>query len=155
MPTPTLSPDVRRARLLEIFQGDSDAVSLIEDVIAVTEVWDDLVDGDREVTADDVTEAFTRALVDIPSNPHYLRHGAALRAVLLGAILGWLDSDAMRGDKVLGAEDVITAHVVRYQIVDVALVLLVRLFGLPYAREHSTEIRRMYRAETIREFVES
>lgn len=150
-----LPPDARRAKLLEIFDGLEDAVDLIEDCISVTEVWDDLIDGDRQVTSEMITHAFTLALVKIPSNPLYTRYGATIRVALTGAILGWIDSDAMRGDRTMGAEDVITAHVVRYQIVDVALQLLVELRGWSFATIYSPELRRMYRAETLREFVES
>lgn len=147
--------DARFARLLEIFQGDVHATDLIAGCIQVTEVWDDLIDGDREVTRDQVTEAFTLALVEIPSNPLYAKYGAAIRVVLTGAIAAWLDSDKLRDDDVTGAEDLITAHVIRYQILDVALHLLIELHGWRYAREHSTEIRRLFRTETLPEFVEN
>jgi hypothetical protein len=66
----------------------------------------------------------------------------AIDEPITNAIAAWLDSDAMRGDETTGAEDIITAHVIRYQILDVALHLLIELFGWRYAREHSVGHRR-------------
>lgn len=144
--------DERRAELREIFRDDEHAVDFFCSWIRLTEVWDDLVDRDRAVTNEDIHDAFWIALVVLPGSPLYAQHGATLRATMLAAILAWHDSNAMRAERG-GAEDMLTAHVVRYQVVDVALAVIAERHGWRYAATQGPRLRRMFRCETFPDFV--
>ncbi len=146
--------DPRFAELESIFLGNQHAIDLFAAWVKITEVWDDLIDGDRPVSKAQIHSAFCAALVGLPANPLYQSHGAVIRAAMAGAIVAWMNSDEMRANPA-GAEDVITAHVVRYQVVDVAILLLAELFGFQHAAAHAPAIRRMFRCESLNEFLEN
>ncbi len=61
----------------------------------VIEVWDDLIDRDREPTAGEVNNAFVLALFDLQVNPFFVRHRAYLLPLLMSAINAWMDSTQM------------------------------------------------------------
>lgn len=143
-----------KAELNRIFQEDANAVDLFMGVLAVSDVWDDLIDGTRAVTHEQINDAFLQALVVLPSNPHFVRFGPQLRGAMTGAVLAWMDSDALRLQPA-NPDDLLAAHVLRYQIVDIALVLLVELFGWRYAHENAVTLRRLFRRESFKQFMES
>lgn len=145
-----------RARLEKAFCGHPSAVpavALFMDFFALSEVWDDLVDCDRPLTADEINDAFWIALVRIPSNPLYLSHGAAIRATMQNAIMSWLQSNLIHVSRPgRSGEEIVAGHVIRYQLVDLLSLLLSEFFGWRYAAEQALEIRELIRHETLLDF---
>jgi hypothetical protein len=62
--------DLEKAKI-EWFGGNQDALNLFFMLVDLVQTWDDLVDKDREVSQQEVNNAFLIALVYIPSNPFY------------------------------------------------------------------------------------
>ena len=62
--------DLEKAKV-EWFGGNKDALNLFFMLVDLVQTWDDLVDKDREVSQQEVNNAFLVALVYIPSNPFY------------------------------------------------------------------------------------
>ena len=62
--------DTEKAKA-EWFGGNQDALNLFFSLVALMQVWDDLVDKDREVSQQEINNAFLTALVYIPANPFY------------------------------------------------------------------------------------
>jgi hypothetical protein len=56
---------------LEWFGGNQDALNMFRMIVALTHTWDDLIDKDKEVAAEDINNAFMIALVYMPANPFY------------------------------------------------------------------------------------
>ncbi|MFN8760248.1 MAG: hypothetical protein ACK5XA_15745 [Tagaea sp.] len=148
--------DALRARLEQAFRGHPSAVAavaLFMDFFVLTQVWDDLVDRDRPLTADQINDAFWIALVKIPGSPLYLSHGAAVRATMQNAILAWLQSNLIEASRQgRSGEEIVAGHVIRYQLVDLLSLLLSEFFGWQYAAERALEIRELMRHETLMEF---
>ena len=71
------------------FRGDPYAVRLMLDLGAVSQVWDDAVDGDQTLTREAVDGAFIRALTALPRNVFWLRHQADLLPLLEAWIVDW------------------------------------------------------------------
>jgi hypothetical protein len=56
---------------LEWFGGNQDALNMYRAFIFLAHTWDDLVDKDKDVSANDINHAFLTALVYLPANPFY------------------------------------------------------------------------------------
>ena len=56
---------------LEWFGGNENALRMFNAFVDLAHVWDDLVDKDKPVFADDINRAFLTCLVYLPANPFY------------------------------------------------------------------------------------
>lgn len=129
-----------REFLFHAFKGDADAVALAFMIARVSHVWDDLIDKDKPVADADVNEAFWLALVQIPANAFYRRFGEELRPVMASGILNWIAAtDIERRKPSLEALQV--AHVIRYSVSDVLVLMAALCGGASWAFEVAAELR--------------
>lgn len=120
------------------FQGDTDAVGLMLSVARVADVWDNLIDGDKEVSKKDINDAFWLATVEIPRNPVFRRLQMDITTVFSTGILNWhVANELEKGD--LHSQQI--AHVTRYAIADVALFLANAIGGPEWVKEVGPELR--------------
>lgn len=56
---------------LEWFGGNENALRMFNAFVDLAHVWDDLVDKDKPISADDINRAFLTCLVYLPANPFY------------------------------------------------------------------------------------
>lgn len=56
---------------LEWFGGNQDALNMYRAFVDLAHTWDDMVDKDKAVSADDINRAFLTCLVYLPANPFY------------------------------------------------------------------------------------
>ncbi len=56
---------------LEWFGGNQDALNMYRAFVDLAHTWDDMVDKDKPVSADDINRAFLTTLVYLPANPFY------------------------------------------------------------------------------------
>jgi hypothetical protein len=83
--------EVRDAKLLDWMLGNQPAVDAFLMLSRISEVWDDLIDGEP-VDPEDVHGAFVDALVRLQGNPFYRQHEGILMGVVIAGINAWLDS---------------------------------------------------------------
>lgn len=69
--------------------GDREAMDFLRTLVSVAHVWDDLIDGDKLVSAEQVHCAFEAALLWLPRNPFYQRHAGELNVLLQNSIRNW------------------------------------------------------------------
>ena len=62
---------MREIGKLEWFGGNQDALNMYRMFVDLSHVWDDIVDGDKAIGETRINNAFTTALVYLPSNPFY------------------------------------------------------------------------------------
>lgn len=72
-----------------------DAKAFLIDVIDAFHVWDDLVDCDKDVSAEAADKAFFAAFVGIPSNPFYVSNFGYLFPILANAVTNWRAANVM------------------------------------------------------------
>lgn len=70
-----------------------DAAIWLLDLWHVTQVFDDVADGDA-VNRDDLDGAIWKGLVAMPANPFFIAHQSTLQPVLATAIMKWKASDS-------------------------------------------------------------
>lgn len=56
---------------LEWFGGNQDALNMFRAFVFLLHTWDDLVDKDKDVSENDINQAFLTTLVYLPANPFY------------------------------------------------------------------------------------
>jgi hypothetical protein len=136
-------------RLVELLL-DTDAVRLIEDLAFVVHVWDDLVDADKAVTADQVTSAFTKAIVGFGSNPFFIRYASQLTTVMHAGILNWQGANQLEAIGTPHALQV--SHVVRCSVGDVAVLAAALLHGDAYASRVAAELRMLMQQDSLEDY---
>ena len=92
MPRPNEEEFIRK-----VLQGHEDAISFCSILFYVSQIWDDIVDGDKPVSEQDKHFAFRSLLVDIPRNPFYQQCFFDLIPLFDASITDWLASNTLRG----------------------------------------------------------
>jgi hypothetical protein len=105
---------IRDRKMLEWFDGDASAVEFMVAISEIAELWDDLVDKDKELTKAEIDSAMFTALVTLPCNQFFNANKQFLMPLILQWINAWQDSVELEN----GGES------------DRAYALTLRLFGL-------------------------
>ena len=133
-------------RVLEFLGGDVEAARFVDGLFFVSQVWDDLVDRDREVDPEDVSRAFWLTLAELPANGFYRRHRDDLLPLVRTAMADWLDATTLeRGT----AHERTVAFALRDSLAAVVSACAYLKGGYEWMRRVSPEIRRMIHDETL------
>lgn len=125
--------------LLGACKGNADAVRLCLDLVKITDIWDDLIDGDKLVSGARIDAAFMRMLVELPANDFFVAHRARLLPVMVSAILNWKIANAYEATGRLELLEI--SHNMRYGIFDVLLAVVTICGGWEWAAEVGPELR--------------
>lgn len=132
--------------LLSLFDGNEDAARLMVDLSRWAHLYDDLIDGDKAVSQTDIHDLMWRLLFSLPENPLYRQHQDLIRPVIATGIMNWRAANSIES---CGTEEELRiAHVIRYSIADVALIVLVILFGHEEAARRARRARLMSQNDT-------
>jgi len=121
---------------------DAAAAAYLRTIAGASRTLDDLVDGDRFVSADAVTKVFANLLVTLPQNPFFLRHREALTALHLMAMNAWLDANTWEQSHHRTRQ--LYAHVLRDAIGEILPAVAYLTGGWPRMREVSLQIRELF-----------
>ncbi len=133
-----------------IYKGHPEAVKLSFDLLQLAHTWDDLVDGDKEVSGDEANTAFVACLFTIPSSPLW---GLDMQANLLNVYLRWQDANTLEADKNSSDDDLAKAWLLRAGLYDLFVLLAAKLYGLTWAKEIGPIVRKAY-GETLSAFTQ-
>lgn len=134
-----------------VLLGHRPAVAFCQQLGAISQIWDDLVDGDKEVSSDEINAAFWRALVEVPANPFYQQHFTHLQPLIQAAITDWLDANELeRGS----THEQQVAWVLRDSVGAIVVHCAYLVGGYAHMREVSLEIRRALYDESFDEYKE-
>lgn len=138
-------------RLLEILKGDRPALDMVIMLQLIVNVWDDLIDKDVAVTDEQINQAFWYCLSGIPTNPFYLKHAYSLHPVIQTGIFNWFAANKMERNKDgMGRE---IAHVLRYSITDVIVMMAYLVGGYEWAEQHAAEIKLMTQKNPLSDYL--
>lgn len=139
----------QREMLSWALKGDEAAVEFIEALGAISQVWDDLVDGDAVPTAG-IHGAFRLALVTLPGNPFYQTFQHKLVPVMDAAILDWMTATAIEKQSQEAAR---LAYVLRDSLAGVVVYCASLLGGAEWALEVAPRIRGAVHDEPFDDYV--
>jgi hypothetical protein len=132
--------------LLELMAGNQDAAKFITDIAAVSHIYDDLVDADKPVPPAAAHDLVWRLMFEIPVNPFFCTHQAALRPVLITSILNWRAANDM--ERGAAIEELRISHVTRYALADVVLICMLLAGGKEHAERNARRARLMGQNDT-------
>ena len=130
--------------------GDAYAVEFIVLVGEVCEIWDDLIDEDKELTKNDIHNAFWLLLIDLPLNPFFDSYKGRLIPVITTAVNAWMDANTFEQGS---ADDKNIAYMLRNLGIELTMFVIYLLHGRDYMRQKSMEIRRFFYHETLNQYL--
>ena len=134
-----------------VLMGNQAAISFCEEFFGLTQIWDDLYDGDNYVEPETINEAFWVALISLPNNPFYQQHFGYLNTIIQSAIMDWLDSNKL----VDGThEHKCAAYVLRDSASNLVIHCAYLIGGYDWMREISIDVRRALYDEPLNKFME-
>lgn len=84
---------------LDWFGGNEDALLMYKAFADLAHTWDDIIDQDREISADDVNRAFLTCLVYLPANPFYRSIQANILPMWLVVVSSYETANKYEKDK--------------------------------------------------------
>jgi hypothetical protein len=130
---------VRNAKLLEWFGGNQSAVDFMVSLSSIAELWDDLVDKDKELDRNEIDSVFWNALVTLPTNEFFNQHKSFLMPLIIQSINAWQDSvELEKGSK----DDRAYALTLRIISLQIAPMIVMLLRGQEECRRVSVDIWR-------------
>jgi hypothetical protein len=140
------SPEWRQARdakLLEWFGGNQSAVNFLVMLSSIAELWDDLIDGDKLPSKEEIDQIFWGALVELPTNEFFQQNKAFFIPLIIQAITAWRDSTVLEKEGERGRAYALTLRDTHLLMAPM-IVLLLR--GEAAAREVSLEMWKYFTA---------
>lgn len=131
-------------------KGNDDAVALINLLAGVSQVWDDLVDQDQEVSTTQISNTFVDMLVHLPRNRFYQMYFDELQPLIEAAILDWFTANTLeKGD----SHSRTVAYVLRDSLTAVLIRAMALVGGFEYAAAMAPEVRRVIHDEPIADYI--
>jgi hypothetical protein len=120
-------------------KGHREAVGMVLMIHDIVELWDDLIDRDKEPSPDDINRVFRAALIELPRNGFYQDNFAALNTLIESAIFDW--HTANKFEK--AGANLETAFGLRCTIQSVTVISARIVGGEEWAQQVNNEIRSL------------
>jgi hypothetical protein len=141
-----------RDHQLREWVGDENALRFFLDLSHFVEIYDDLVDKDKPVSARDINHALFAVLCYMPSNPFFLQHRPTLTPLIFTSINAWADANEFQSGTM---SEKALAYGLKGGGVEILLSIISITRGVEYMRSISAEVRRIVMAhESFEEYLE-
>ncbi len=135
----------RTANFQRWFMGNTDIIEFLDCFFDAVELWDDLIDKDVPIADEHINRVFMSLMFTLPSNPWYVAKYAYYRPLIMAAINGFHDANAMACSKSKRIRN-LAFHVRNFGI-EIHIATAFLLGGYSHMREVSREIREFYAFE--------
>ncbi len=132
-------------------KGNEPAIHLIDSVVFIARIWDNLIDGDKPVSGEDINRMMWMAMVEIPSNAFYVQHKFQIIPLLRDCINCWLDANDF--EKSSSADKKEIAFVLRDMIGNIAIQCAYLVGGYEWMRKISPLIRKIQFEESLSDYM--
>jgi len=123
-------------------QGNQYAIRLCLQMVEVSNLWDDLIDRDKDIDDKDINRIFENLLIDIPRNPFYQQYQNELSLMLNNIILKWHTANVF--EKEQKERDLEKAYMLRAEYYQLFVLCANLIGGMEWAKEVSVEVWRLY-----------
>lgn len=130
--------------LYKVLRGNESAIQFIELLGGISQVWDDLIDGD-DADGPAVNGAFIDALCMLPRNQFYAQNFSELQPLIDSAILDWLTSNQLEDE----GERTELSWALRDSLAAVIVGAAKIVGGMAWANEISKTVRLFVHDESI------
>lgn len=142
-----------RHLVLRWVKGDAAAADFIDMATNIAHVWDDLIDRDKDVGDDEISNAFFQALVRLPRNAFYRKHFDHLNSVLINSISNW--QVATKLERLGGPYETSIAFVLRSSYIDLVTQSALLVADQKWACQVGEEARRLTHGETYEGYLKN
>lgn len=143
----------QQERMLEkVLMGNREAIEFIEILAHASQVWDDLVDQDKEVAPESANRMMMGLLVGLPRNGFWNRWCQELQPAIEQAIIDWHTANVMEGERDHART---IAFVLRDNLASVIIRAAAIIGGIDWAIKVSPEVRGVIHDEPLHEYLES
>jgi len=130
--------------LCRCLNNNMGAVALCECLGAITQVWDDLIDGDVFVPKEAINKIFWLLLFDLSQNDFYQENKQAILPVIQMAVIDWFTANELeKGND----DDKMLAFVLRDSLTAVVISCVRIICGYDIVVKLAPEIRRFFQDE--------
>lgn len=140
--------ELRDRKFAEWFGADGAACLVL--LSTVSETWDDLIDKDVQVSSEDVTHAFTIALIKLELNPFWQKHKTTLFPGVIMSVNAWLDANDLMLSR--STHYRMQAFYLRNLFAEMAQIVAFCHGGFEHMREVSLAIRTFLNHETFEQW---
>jgi purine-cytosine permease-like protein len=123
---------------LEWFGGNQDALNMYRAFVNLAHTWDDMVDRDKPVSADDINRAFLTCLVYLPANPFYRAIQDQIMPMWLVVVSSYETANAF--EKAKDPHGIEIAHSLRYAAGNIIAYAVHVCLGAEKAKEVLPEV---------------
>lgn len=138
------------ALLMRVLRNHQPAVELCGMLARVSQVWDDLYDGDP-VSGEQINDAFVTLLLRLPTQPFYVEHFTRLYPVIQHAVYDWMTANEF--EKGRDAHELSLGFVLRDSLIAVVTQCAYIVGGHAHAIQVAPEIRRFFHDEAIASYI--
>lgn len=124
------------------FKGNTNAMRFCADILEVSHVWDDLVDGDVAVSAETANKTFRKLMLELPANDFYRANFSFLHPVMVMIWAQWDASNKIEENPSEG--DPAKTYMLRASLYQLFHACAVLCGGLDWAAEVGPEVYRLY-----------
>lgn len=119
-------------------------------MINVAELWDDLVDKDREIPLSEINDVFMGLLFVLPTNEFFRKHQERLLPVMLMAVNAFYDSESLKKSENIRIRKI--AFQLRFALIEVFKTCALIIGGWEHLRNVSQEMIEFYAYEDFEEW---
>jgi purine-cytosine permease-like protein len=123
---------------LEWFGGNQDALNMYRAFVDLAHTWDDMIDRDKPVSADDINRAFLTCLVYLPANPFYRAIQEQILPMWLVVVSSYETANAFEKSK--DPHGIEIAHSLRYAAGNIVAYAVHVCLGAEKAKEVLPEV---------------
>jgi purine-cytosine permease-like protein len=123
---------------LEWFGGNHDALNMYRAFVNLAHTWDDMIDRDNLVSADDINRAFLTCLVYLPANPFYRAIQEQILPMWLVVVSSYETANAF--EKAKDPHGIEIAHSLRYAAGNIVAYAVHVCLGADKAKEVLPEV---------------
>lgn len=132
------------------FLGNTQAIAFVNQLFFAVELWDDLIDKDVEITPERINTVFASLMFGLPSNDWFIQHRGYYLPLIMEAINGFHDSNAMRSADKLHLRNL--AFHIRNLGVEIHIATALLVGGYDHMRNVSREIREFLAFESFEQW---
>lgn len=125
-----------------IYKENKEAKEISFKLLDVAHTWDDLVDGDKSVTASVVNRAFMSCVFELQRYPLWFQAG--LDHHVLNCYFRWRDASNLEADPNTSDDDLIKCYMLRAGLYDLFVIIAYHLYGDEWAEEIGPIVRKFY-----------
>jgi hypothetical protein len=130
-------------------RGDSESIIFCLNMFKTIHLWDDLIDKDNDVRDDEINNAFTFLMVDMPLNVFYIRNYRDIAPMMNNIINKWHTANVFEKEKKEG--DIEKAYMLRAELYQLFVLCATLVGGRDWGRIVSVSIWRSY-IENLNDF---